>query len=133
MNTKADVCLPGTLDCELLKLAAKAAGLKDLTEWSDEITDHDSAHYGEPALHEGGVGGQCSSWNPLLNNEDAFRLAVTLRMNVYTSLDMCVVEVRSGGDVIVIREPWNGPKNRMIVTRRAIVRAAARVGLSCKE
>lgn len=61
-------------DRELLEFTAKVAGYDQLTEWCEQITDYDSPHYMQWALHEKGPGGQCKSWNPLLDDGDAFRL-----------------------------------------------------------
>ncbi|QDX22559.1 hypothetical protein FP568_15720 [Pandoraea pnomenusa] len=127
-------------DRELLELAAKAAGLTSLTEWSEKIRDHDSPHYGMPALHEAGIGGQCFSWNPLLDDGDALRLAVKLQLTVANEhlsagVAYCIrsksdngiaedtfPEVRSGNDESeLIPDDY-------AATRRAIVRAAAEIG-----
>lgn len=116
---------------ELLENAAKAAGLK-FDAWSDKITDYESPHYGEPALHMARSGGQCESWNPLGDDGDALRLALKLRIHIqpsattddlapsvecYDTEDVYseVFEVRLGDD------PY-------AATRRAIVRAAASLG-----
>lgn len=117
-------------DRKLLELAAKAAGMHKLTEWSDGIWDHDSPHYGYPALHEAGPGGACGSWNPLTDDGDALRLAFALGMSVDAGacmIDYAVpdaddeeletletLEFEHGGDIANLR--------------RAIVRAAAEIG-----
>lgn len=110
-------------DRELLELAAKAAGMHKLTEWSDGIWDHDSPHYGYPALHEAGPGGACGSWNPLTDDGDALRLAVKLRLLV--SIDDFQVRASDGLNEWV---ESTYAKDAATVTRRAIVRAAAEIG-----
>ena len=98
---------------ELLKLAAKAAGIDG--EWGDNE-------------HPGGEGiwDCCSCWNPLVSDALALRLAVKLGIGT---------EVWKG-------QAWawkDGAKNEPIAieglgddpyaaTRRAIVRAAAEIG-----
>ena len=69
-------------DKETLILAAKAAGYDHLTEWSDSIADYDSEHYGSPALHASGAGGECNSFNSLISRGDCFLLETALRLNV---------------------------------------------------
>lgn len=99
-------------DRELLELAAKAAGT---TVW----TDIDGNFFAEDRT------GIESKWNPLIDDGDALRLAVKLR------IDVCY-ENNDG--------PWHvnaWPRNRVgcselavddAATRRAITRAAAEIG-----
>ncbi|TAL90942.1 MAG: hypothetical protein EPN62_00890 [Candidimonas sp.] len=115
-------------DLELLKLAAKAAGRKYLTRWSEKITDWDSPHHGGAALYPQGPGGQCQSWNPLTDDGDALRLAVKLRIDI------------DWQDTAVFPEPTveayrKSPADASFCAsepdedyRRAIVRAAAAIG-----
>lgn len=124
-------------DKQLLELAAKAAGLTSLTEWSEKIRDYDSPHYGMPALHESGCGGECLSWNPLLDDGDAFRLAVKLRLATLYEFPLGadsegIVQMLFNGD-----PSWNVWRVRAEVglcgdadasVRTAIVRAAAEIG-----
>jgi hypothetical protein len=70
-------------DEQLLRAAAKAAGLVQYTEWTAFVHDHDSEHFGESALHKSGWGGDCDSWNPLTHDGDAFRLAVALNIEFF--------------------------------------------------
>lgn len=107
-------------DRELLELAAKAVGLHDLTYFD-----------------EGAAGGKgmrrneldWDNWNPLENDGDALRLAVTLRLNM-------IFPTAVGNDEIHVsrlarhREMlFNDP---FAATRRAIVRAAAEIGRAMK-
>jgi len=117
-------------DRELLEGAARAAGYADLTEWSDKITDHDSPHYGMPALHPSGFGQHAASWNPLIDDGDAFRLMVALGITVgpesadVIGKSLCRVSwlnrTRSLGEY--------GDGDPLVATRRAIVGAAAEMG-----
>lgn len=88
-------------DRELLELAAKAAGYPH--EWHGEIqieTDH------EPR-----------KWNPLTDDGDALRLAVTLQLDIEFL----------NGDTHVLNACEGGP-DKLAQTRRAIVLAAAEIG-----
>lgn len=118
-------------DRELLELAAKAAGMNKLTEWSDGILDHDSPHYGYPALHEAGPGGACGSWNPLTDDGDALRLAVKLCMNCDFLGAMTGVIFINPSDEDKDGHLQEGPHkgvSDLQSARRAIVRAAAEIG-----
>jgi hypothetical protein len=111
-------------DRELIERAARAAGYADLTEWSDKITDHDSPHYGMPALHPSGFGQQTASWNPLEDDADAFRLMVDCGLTVCTDGSGTVSAADlSAKDGVFITQPIGADKKS--ATRRAIVRAAA--------
>jgi hypothetical protein len=88
-------------DKELLELAAKAAGITLANR-----------HYKE--------------WNPLLDDGDAFRLAVklNLRINVDFDTEDNYVKVYSGERQAIEDDECNP----YLATRRAIVRAAAKIG-----
>jgi len=112
-------------DKELLELAAKAAG-KKFNAWSEKITDYDSVHYGQPALHYSSIGGQVHSWNPLTDDGDALRLAVKLRITVeWAAWSDDLEEVRADDSIEPIDPLIN---EEYAATRRAIVRAAAAMG-----
>ena len=79
----------------------------------------------------------CDIWNPLSDDGDALRLAVRLRMHArqFPVLDdgmdapLGMVEVwRVDDDAPVHVEFLRMGEDRLIVTRRAIVRAAAEIG-----
>jgi hypothetical protein len=89
-------------DKELLVLAAKAARIEGI---SFESVRRDWA------------------WNPLDDDGDALRLAVTLRMNVH--LDSNMVDVDPDG-ISWFSEAYGD--DHYASTRRAIVRAAAEIG-----
>ena len=96
-------------DRELLKLAAKAAGVG----WDE----YESEWYGD---------GVRKDWNPLTNDGDAFRLAVTLRIEIMWPRPgdhVCagnVREVGAGSCEDDLSDPY-------AATRRAITRAAAAI------
>jgi hypothetical protein len=102
-------------DRELLKLAAKAANI-NINGWD------------ESGFVIGYWDGYELDWNPLEDDGDAFRLAVTLGLEIY---------VDDGTETIVskdLRHDWHGGvtephgRNKYEATRRAIVRAAAEIG-----
>tara|TARA_R110000868_G_scaffold126368_1_gene333385 strand:- start:1062 stop:1394 length:333 start_codon:yes stop_codon:yes gene_type:complete len=108
-------------DCELLELAAKAAGIKLSpleTRWDDDV-------------------GEMVSWNPLEDDGDALRLAVKLRLRVFTpttDTDVAIAscgDVRTTGHVHEYSEDEYSTDN-LAATRRAIVRAAAEIGKGMK-
>ena len=93
-------------DRELLELAAKAAGY-----WDEEFNCYKGA----------------ANWNPLDDDGDALRLAVSLRL---------IVDINDEEGEAKVRKPWY-PSSEVFeplfgdpcaATRRAIVRAAAEVG-----
>lgn len=100
-------------DRELLKAAAKAAGLLPLLENKelDFTPDGGLAFCG---------GGEYTEWNPFTDDGDALRLVVQLGMSLDTALGQSLAIVPLGTDQV---EPHNG--DPYIATRRAIVRAAA--------
>lgn len=101
-------------DRELLEKAAKAAELIPI-EFSE------SASYMEGLL---------DVWNPLNDDGDALRLAVTLDLDVFQSV--CYSEARVAGALqSTIFEPWG--EDKAAATRRAIVRAAASIAESKGE
>lgn len=104
-------------DKKLLKLAATAAGYKIHAEkgWLP--------HSGQPSFRLESENGRL--WNPLTDDGDALRLAVKLRLSV-------CFEERSSHEwshIVWVEpcfEPLQGDNNA--ATRRAIVRAAAKIG-----
>jgi hypothetical protein len=106
-------------DRELLELAAKAAG----------YPIHSDAMFvkaggGVETLYMGKNG---PAWNPLTDDGDALRLAVQLKLSVW-------FEPRENHEwthiiwVSPVFEPYRGDTNA--ATRRAIVRAAAEIGMA---
>ena len=123
-------------DRELLELAAKAAGIKVPTKedypwaWIDERGIHRDISYG-------GDGTRISHWNPLTDDGAALRLAVRLRLHArqFPLLDdgmdepLGMVEIwRVDDDDPLHVEYLKAGDDRLAVTRRAIVRAAAEIG-----
>ena len=117
-------------DRELLELAAKAAGMEFSMDREPihpqriGLTDYIPHANGEP-------------WNPLTDDGDALRLAVRLRLHArqLPVLDdgiddpLGMVEVwRTDDDDPLHVEYLKAGDDRLIATRRAIVRAAAEIG-----
>src|SRR5690606_37709089 len=97
------------------------------TEWADEIRDYDSPHYGKPALHKAGIGGQANSWNPIIDDGDALRLLNRMFFSlIHTSCadDAPVVLVGDYMEVDKLEEHAAFPDGDAEV-RLAIVQAAA--------
>ena len=107
-----------TTDRELLELAARAAGI--VLQWPQDLGGADYLSPRETA--------DWQLWNPLTDDGDALRLAVTLRLAVawdrYNDCDYATAtppNTHQGYDCIVDQDPY-------AATRRAIVRAAAEIG-----
>ena len=98
-------------DFELLSLAALAAGYS-----FDKYT-----------LKNDRTGFEYAGWNPLEDDSDAFRLAVSLGLTVVVETDM--VFCRNQRSDKVFREQ---SKDRYASARKAIVRAAAEIGKTMK-
>ena len=111
-------------DRELLEFAAKAAGI-DL--------------YGMSYMEGNYFYGNNKDWSPLVNDGDALRLAVRLGLHArqFPVLDdgfdapLGMVEVwRVDDDDPLHVEFLRSGDDRLVATRRAIVRAAAEIGRS---
>jgi len=98
-------------DRELLKLAAKAAG----------IDYHATREDGTKCIHDGR-----GYWNPLTDDGDALRLAVKLGLTVSQLMNNREVEVNDYDETVFVNE-FHEP-DPAAATRRAIVRAAAEIG-----
>jgi len=114
-------------DRELLELAAKAA---EMTSWRWNEYSSCLCHYNEKmsTWYYDDYGDRIE-WNPLADDGDAFRLAVTLQiiLGKYDEYANAAGIAYSGVDVVV----WNHEeKDPYAATRRAIVRAAAEIGAS---
>ena len=95
-------------DRELLELAAKAAGYDGLGSWDENaMWDGEGWH-----------------WNPLTDDGDALRLAVTLGLylNIYSA---SMHQTFAGTGLHIADEPHGA--DPYAATRRAIVRAAAEI------
>ena len=106
-------------DKEMLELATKAAGWGTSSwVWSERA---------------GGfryrVNGEWVVWNPLTDDGDAFRLAVTLKIDIRPSMSGSSKFRYAVYDGLTYGEVDSDPPS---ATRRAIVRAAAEIGKGMK-
>ena len=104
-------------DRELLEDAAKAAGIANYTMRGDSVFVETGAARGDAGYY----------WNPLTDDGDALRLAVSLRLHVSVFADAIGIGT-PGWDYVEYK--WQG--DPCSATRRAIVRAAAELGRSMK-
>jgi hypothetical protein len=114
-------------DLDLLDLAAKAAGYKKYYSHylgRDSFVTYDDEYYSE-VYERRVVGEKTLDWNPLADDGDALRLAVTLKIDV-KHYDDYVVGWFDGGYIGTGRIFYEG--DPYAATRRAIVRAAAEIG-----
>lgn len=106
-------------DRELLEFAAKAAGI-EIVQWQDDCP---RVMIGFPI-----------PWNPLANDGDALRLAercsLTVCMNGSGTVSACDDYMIS--EVFAKQSIHECGGSRIAATRRAIVRAAASIGLQEK-
>jgi hypothetical protein len=109
-------------DRELIELAAKAAGITGF-----RYVDNEPIH----GAYRTGVWSDVyeDCWNPLADDGDALRLAVTLRLEVCV-WDTYTTVLTSDDDISTLNEPANG--DSYAATRRAITRAAAEIGKGMK-
>ena len=110
-------------DRELLELAAKAAGI----DWDAQLDDGTIVIAAEAPIF----------WNPLLDDGDALRLAVKLRLTVeqwFFGQEAFVYDFKEStmyeGLGVSVHEPYG--TDPLAATRRAIVRAAAEIGRAMK-
>ena len=108
-------------DRNLLELAAKAAGIEG--KWAE--WDHAYGDYLEYGLDYGGR----TLWNPLTDDGDALRLAVSLRLSPMMRTLGCDTTDLNGDAGAY--EKWGG--DPYAATRRAIVSAAAEIGRQMQE
>ena len=111
-------------DRELLELAAKAAGIN--RKWAPTNKANEEIHENIAPLENYII------WNPLTDDGDALRLAVKLRLAVWTATDrgrppMCSF-VQSGSYPNTVKCEETHDNDPYAATRRAIVRAAAEIG-----
>lgn len=117
-------------DRELLELAAKAMGLAlSWHDWGDFGMQPMAAKIGEVCAGP-------TTWNPLVDDGDALRLAVKLDLSVCLTLAGLNFP---WGTAMVGFSPWSnptpiatcrfdGPEGKMAAIRRAIVLGAAELG-----
>lgn len=109
-------------DRELLELAAKAAGVP-----LEAIGD------GKATVWVGGVNRAFTQWNPLTNDGDALRLAVSLQISIENECVAAGCVYCTKGGVVFDAVYSGGDEGRVIdsdfaAARRAIVIAAAEIG-----
>ena len=124
-------------DREYLELAAKAAGIH-CKGWAMPGGRSDGWH----GMYTGSDDdGAYLRWNPITDDGDALRLAVKLRLHArqFPIIDdgfdapLGMVEVwRVDGDDPMHVEFLRSGDDRLVATRRAIVRAAAEIGRNMK-
>ena len=119
-----------TSDKTLLELAAKAADYGFV--YKRKISD-DAHEWTSPD-------GMLWQWNPLIDDGQALRLAVKLKMEVYHSNDeggaVYASYVKPNSAIAYCVEYYDDLSHKgdpYAATRRAIVRAAAQVALASKE
>lgn len=101
-------------DREMLKMAAKAAGIR--LQWNDEC---------KWPLRADAIGDV--PWMPNIDDGDALRLAVKLHLTVRCYMgNACAQATVPGGTAVYIDEI--NQANHAAAIRRAIVRAAAEIG-----
>lgn len=107
-------------DRELLEAAARAAGYEPI-RWGDD--------YPDGLL----LAGEQETWNPITDDGDALRLAVTLGLQVFCpdAEPTAVVRWYPWDDAHRIAEIDTFDRNA--ATRRCIVRAAAAIGAEMME
>lgn len=110
-------------DRELLKLAAKAAGIEI---YEVLITNVVVCYNLDPTKRRT----QWIHWSPLTNDGDALRLAVKLKLRPWVGDIWVEVDTQYEWSVTEKIEAHNG--DPYAATRRAIVRAAAAIGESMK-
>ena len=113
-------------DKELLELAAKAAGIKALRSPDGVLRDCTG---GDPMMNIFAS----KPWNPLTNDGDALRLAVQLEMQVSIGFQGRInVAVYLGVEALPVNFREVKSNDPLAATRRAIVRAAAKIGRNMK-
>ena len=118
-------------DRELLELAAKAAGVA-VHHWSH--VDCPDCPDAVPVLTDG-INTEIVVWNPLADDGDALRLAVSQRLKIdhnHPEDQNLWVAVRDRRFVACSIERFDDESQRSAATRRAIVRAAAEIGRAMK-
>ena len=110
-------------DLELLVMAAKAAGIQHV--------DYENVDYDGCAglVIVGEHGQHLHGWNPLADDGDALRLAISLRLELlfFNGYEEIRVESSKADDVGFSVEKFSDDMGASV--RRAIVRAAAEIGI----
>ncbi len=108
-------------DSELLRLAAKAAGL-EISDWCDSQGKWYALVNDTP--EKGSKYARC--WNPLTDDGDALRLAVKLKLEITVGFDRTSAELSDSTANDYLEEVHDG--DACAATRRVIVRVAADIG-----
>lgn len=104
------------IDSELLKFAAKAAGIEPVYCYESR---RNCLRIGDKKSY--------SIWSPLTDDGDAFRLAVALEISTFTHHgESCDAVSGDSEKLHVVNEAFSGCSYRDM--RRAIVRVAAEIG-----
>lgn len=107
-------------DRELLELAAKAGSLN--VDFDCEVSGYFCLGYDDDGDVE-------EWWNPIRDDGDALRLAVTLRLDISPQPDGKVEVSNQWDSPEELRWAWEAYGNdAQAATRRAIVKAAAEIG-----
>ena len=106
-------------DRELLAYAAKAAGIKFYA-----LSRGGARYAPQPGIMQPYV-----YWNPLADDGDALRLAVTLHLTVCVGLSGSTIVTDAFRNPLAVIQHDNDPD---ATTRRVIVRAAAEIGRNMK-
>lgn len=119
------------IERELLQLAALAAGIPGrYVDYQIPCSPQDIRVFGicEPSAYAP-IAGQ-HVWNPLIDDGDAFRLAVRLNLDIEIGRrDIEASWSEPDGSYYGVKEPGEkSAGNPLESTRRAIVRAAAEIG-----
>ena len=109
-----------TTDCQLIELAAKAAGIKALRDPYGAWRDCTNC---VPLMNIFSA----PTWNPLIDDGDALRLAVKLEIEVRGFNGKAHAGKQ---DKFWCTEKWFPDADSYAATRRAITRAAAEIGKS---
>lgn len=109
-------------DRELLELAAKAAGYEKIEYHNLKGSMLDVRYGRDEAIWNGE-----DYWNPLVDDQEALRLAVDLKLSLYINHAVRVdYYIPHGLPQVPLYEPLE--PDVYAATRRAIVRAAAELG-----
>lgn len=113
-------------DKELLEMAAKAASLEN-AEYAESVGGQWNIYHGEE--------GNKSTWNPLDDDGDALRLAVSLSLLIRHSANRMEAYLmgypRTKASILFSYDPDQKPydqADKQSATRMAIVTAAAKIG-----
>lgn len=108
-------------DKELLQLASQVSGLQ--VEWNADAKEFTHPKQDGTMLVE-------TSWNPLLDDGDALRLAVALNLGIEFDDDERATNILNRFGALLLRNMWFD--DMYAATRRAIVRAAVDISIQLR-